>query len=244
LYRKSIEPCLYNFLGYGNLNGSTWFLGAEEGGAEIWRFSKLTVDESLSLRSQFKLAMDFRHVWEDLYGIPLDNFKGPTTWRYMAAFLLSMQGITPDTESVRRYVFEDKKLGSLEGDHFMCEFMPLPKPFNDSMEPYCSIWNATKQYKQEVAPKRLEIINEVLQKNKDIKLIISYDKHATVQLLHGFYYEKAREWIILNKQRYYLWLLKKDETRKVYLLQTPFFGQGQISYAGIQLIADLVGNII
>ena len=43
--RKTIEPCLYNFLGYGNLNGSTWFWALKRSGAEIWRF-KLTLEES------------------------------------------------------------------------------------------------------------------------------------------------------------------------------------------------------
>jgi hypothetical protein len=30
-----IQSCLYNWLGYGILNGMVWFVGMEEGGAEI-----------------------------------------------------------------------------------------------------------------------------------------------------------------------------------------------------------------
>jgi len=122
----------------------------------------------------------------------------------------------------------------------MCEFMPLPKPGKGSIEPYDSIWHTPAQYKQEVAPKRLQMINETLQKNKAVKWIISYDRDATAQLLRGARSEKAGEWAILEKQRYYIWRLNINGAREVYLLQTPFFGQGQISYAGIQLIAQVM----
>ena len=36
-FQKLVRSCLYNWLGYGNLNGETWFIGTEEGGADIWR---------------------------------------------------------------------------------------------------------------------------------------------------------------------------------------------------------------
>ncbi|AQS60637.1 hypothetical protein B0537_14965 [Desulforamulus ferrireducens] len=219
-------------------------MGTEEGGAEIWRFQKLTLEESLALRSSFNFAMDFRHVWEELYGIPLKQFKGPTTWRFMAALLLSLQGKTPDKESVQRFVFEDKLLGQLDGDHFLCEFMPLPKRGKNSIEPYNLIWSTPTQYKQEVAPKRLQIILETLQRKQAVKLIISYDHDATAQLLQGVRAQKAGEWVIFKNQKYFLWQLDLEEKRKIYLLQTPFFGQGQISYPGIQTITSTIKNAI
>ena len=52
-------PCLYNFLGYGNLDSPVWFVGVEEGGAEIWRNQTLSLEESLRLRPQYSLSMDF-----------------------------------------------------------------------------------------------------------------------------------------------------------------------------------------
>jgi len=41
-----VEPCLYNFLGYGNLDSPVWFIGVEEGGAEVWRKETLTLEDS------------------------------------------------------------------------------------------------------------------------------------------------------------------------------------------------------
>lgn len=36
-FEQLVRSCLYNWLGYGNINAPVWFLGIEEGGAEIWR---------------------------------------------------------------------------------------------------------------------------------------------------------------------------------------------------------------
>ena len=99
--REQVAPCLYNWLGYGNLNSPWWFMGTEEGGAEIWRKQKMTgqpdlsIAESLRLRSGFALSMDFPKVWEELYGLPLERFKGATVWRYVAAMLFALEGKDP-----------------------------------------------------------------------------------------------------------------------------------------------------
>ena len=65
--RDIVTLCPYNHLGYGNLDGPVWFVGVEEGGAEIRRCQTLTLEESLRLRAGYELAMDLRHVWEGLY---------------------------------------------------------------------------------------------------------------------------------------------------------------------------------
>jgi hypothetical protein len=52
-----VKPCLYNRPGYGNLDGPLWFVGVEEGGAEVWRYQTLTLEESLRLRAGYRLAM-------------------------------------------------------------------------------------------------------------------------------------------------------------------------------------------
>jgi len=64
-FEDLVRSCLYNWLGYGNLNGKIWFIGTEEGGAEIWRQSTKTLEESLKLRSSYNIAMDFKTVWEN-----------------------------------------------------------------------------------------------------------------------------------------------------------------------------------
>lgn len=235
--RQDVEPCLFNFLGYGNPNGKVWFMGTEEGGAEIWRFGTVSLLESLQFRSKFLLAMDFRHVWEDLYRIPLESFKGPATWRFMAAFLLSFQNIRPTTVNISQYIFYDKNLGSLTSDHFLCEFMPLPKPEKESIQPYETVWKSNDQYQREVGPKRIQLLLQTLQDKPDVKLIISYDRGIVNRILQSTESNKEWDWSF-KQQTYSLWKLQISPRRHLYLLKTPFFGQGQISYEGIWEVAQ------
>ncbi len=228
-----IKPCLYNFIGYGNLSGSVWFIGVEEGGAEVWRNETLTLEESLRLRAHYDLAMDFRHVWEDLYGISLDSWKGATTWRYMAAFLLALQGTKPDTDAVRRYLFQDNQLGRLDGDHFLCEFMPLPKSSKWRIEPYGDVWATVREYRQAVAPCRRRLILETIQKHPSVRLLVSYERDMEDLFLRDLDAERVKEWTLFTRQRYTLWQFRLASTRILHMVQTPFFGQGKISYEGI-----------
>jgi hypothetical protein len=145
-----IRSCLYNWLGYGNPNGPIWFVGIEEGGAEIWRWGTQTLSSSLQIRSRFRKAMDFRSVWEDDYGIPLETFvkrRGSmTTWHYMACFLLAFHDQPVNTETIRDFVFHSKQLGRIDGDHFLCELLPLPRKNKASMKGYESVWDSVKDY--------------------------------------------------------------------------------------------------
>lgn len=126
----------------------------------------------------------------------------------------------------------------------MCEFMPLPKTGKGSIEPYNTIWNTPENYKVEVAPKRTQLIVDTLQRNRNVKCIVSYDREATAYLLYDVKYLKAGEWVILKNQRYYLYNIILKQDRNLYLLQTPFFGQGQISYAGIHAVTQEIRSII
>jgi hypothetical protein len=231
--RDIVDPCLYNHLGYGNLDAPVWFIGVEEGGAEIWRRETLTLEQSLHLRATYQIAMDFRHVWEDLYSIPLHSWKGATTWRFIAAYILALQGHRPDASSVRRYVFHDKLLGRLEGDHFLCELMPLPKRAKGQIEPYQHIWATERRYRQEVAPGRLRLLVQTLQEHPSTRLHVCYERDAVELLWNSLSTARLAQWTLIKGQRYTLWACSITPSRKVYLLHTPFFGQGQISYHGI-----------
>lgn len=233
-----VRSCLFNWLGYGKINSPIWFIGTEESGAEIWRnkIRTQTLELSLKIRSKFKLSMDFRHVWEDLYGIELRNFKGPTIWRYIACFLLSFRNEDKSPESIKKFVFEDKKLGYENSDHFLCEFFPLPKEKKNSIKEYVHIWSTIEDYYNEVKQARFSIINENIKNNKKIKLIVSYEKRLT-QLVLDYYkndISDKKTWLYDSKQNYCLYKINLSQSRNIFLLSTPFFGQGEISYDGLE----------
>lgn len=230
-----VEPCLYNWLGYGNPNGKYWFIGTEEGGAEIWRNQTLSLEESLRKRAKFQLAMDFKTVWETLYQLPLSSFKGATVWRYIAAYLLAFEGIEPEQAKAQLSDTMQNQLGKRTGEHFLCELYPLPKRSKGQISPYESIWPDVKAYHQQVQPQRFELITQTLQANPQVQLIIAYEKSLTELLLQHFQAQimSQQNWLLEGRQKFQLSDIQLTPQRKLQLLSTPFFGQGQISYAAI-----------
>lgn len=243
-----VRSCLYNWLGYGNINSPIWFMGMEEGGAEIWRHGTHSLESSLLTRSQFNLAMDFRYVWEELYHIPLESFvnrRGAlTTWHFMAAFLNSLKGKIPETNDIRDFVFNSKRIGRLEGDHFLCEFLPLPRSSNKSIENYSFLWASNQDYIQEVGRKRFILIRDTLISNEGVKLLISYDKTFSSKILSFYENHLIEEWMDGKGKRYKLYELLLSPNRKVKLLVTPFFGQGQANYEGLYIAAQKVKEML
>lgn len=229
-----MKSCLYNWLGYGNLNGAIWFIGTEEGGAEIWRCKTISLEESLNLRKDFKIQMDFKEVWENKYGIPLDSFKGPNVWRYMAAFLLNIDNKEATKSKIQDYVFVDKKLGEVNSNHFLCELLPLPKISKNNVSPFNDIWSSISEYYNEVLINRFGLINNILYENKNVKLIIAYEYMLADLMLDYFSneYELVSEWKY-KEEIYILYKINLGNDREVFLLKTPFFGNGRISYSGI-----------
>jgi len=240
-----VRPCLYNWLGYGNLNGRVWFIGTEEGGAEIFRQKTRNLEQSLLIRKEFNLSMDFKKVWEEYYDIPLSSFKGPTVWRYMAAFILGLDNIDFTPEDISRYIFIEKKLGSKNCNHFMCELLPLPKKAKHDIYPYENIWVNIKDYHNEVIPNRFELIKQTINANGNIKLIICYEKLLTELILDYFKNKIPQiDFFKYNSEEYRFYELNLDKSRIVYFLSTPFFGNGRISYNGIKYIVDKINEYL
>lgn len=245
LNEKLVRSCLYNWLGYGNLNSPIWFMGMEEGGAEIWRQKTKTLEESLIIRSTFKLQMNFQKVWEEFYEIPLETFKGANVWHFIAAFLLEWEGSCVDSKAIKDYIFGTKQLGREDGNHFLGELMPLPKKSKEFIEPYEAIWKSNKEYEDEVLALRFKIIQETLLNNPNVQVIVSYDKRLTSKFLNYFasVFEKVKEWKN-GKEEYCLYKITLSNGRIIFLQSTPFFGVGQLSYDGIRNCANIIKKLL
>ncbi|WP_428908157.1 hypothetical protein [Niallia sp. Krafla_26] len=229
-----VRSCLYNWIGYGNLNGPVWFLGMEEEGTEIWRNQAKTLEESLRVRSSFNLKMGFSQVWEELYKIPLEAFNDSTRLKYVAAFLLELSGEEVTTKNIEDYVFQERKLGEKDSDHFLGVFRPLPKKRKGSIEPYQSIWESMEFYEKEIEEKRFALIKENLISHPNVQLLITYDDDLTEKLLNFFADSvKKLSWWEVNGEKYSLHQINLSKGRNVLLLSTPFFTNDQISYKGI-----------
>jgi hypothetical protein len=242
--RELIDQCLYNWIGYGNCDGDIWFIGMEEGGAEIWRegVSTKSLEESLTIRSRFSSTCDFREIWEEEYGISLDNFKKITTWHFISAFILAFQDEEINDLSIREFLFKKKNLGTIKGNHFLCDLLPLPKKSEFDF-PYTDRWIDRDEYLSEVTGKRFFLIADLISKSKGASLIIVYDKNAqkliTEKWGNSFVLTEVFEFSNNGKrpQTYTLHTgIIEGKVRK--FIYTPFFGNGWISYEGISKAMD------
>lgn len=255
--RELVHKCLYNWLGYGNPNGKYWFIGTEEGYAEIKDEGNknkdnsrlLTLEESLTIRSGFDGVMDLGHVWNDLYNYPLSSIR-TSVWNYMAAMVLESEDIkiTELSKVERRQVlkgFIAERLGRLESDHFLCEFYPLPKKNQHRIEPYQSIWKNIKAYYSELKTKRFRIVLDTLKENPKVEAIVCYDKEFSKVLLEqlddmidkgnvykGTYTLKSKEKVFT------IYPVFISPGRRVHFVSCPFFGNGNMSYEGISKIVE------
>jgi len=91
-----IRDNLYNWLGYGNLNGRYWFIGREEFD-DMGRYTYLNgIRDFYRVRRTFDYAEDFVDVWERYYGRSVyKGTTGPSTRHWQAAFLFSLRGDVP-----------------------------------------------------------------------------------------------------------------------------------------------------
>jgi hypothetical protein len=237
--RDLVESCLYNFLGYGNLDGSVWFMGIEEGAG-----NSLDTEPLLRQRAQFSLAMDLPHAWEECYGIPLrkqekrgsqEGIERLGTWRFIAAYLLALEGVEPSGRLVEKYILSDKRLGRLDGRHFLGELLPLPKQRRDKIHPYKEPWCTVSEYEEEVLPKRRKLILEELESRSSVQLLIAYGGGVRRALLKGTWRREVDVLPIPKKRttrKYTLWQVRL-RSRETLVLETPFFGNGQMSYEDV-----------
>jgi hypothetical protein len=188
--------------------------------------------------------MEFREVWEDKYGIPLEEFKGPTVWRYIAAFLLYIEDeihIESSREEIRNkvqeYLFVRKRLGTFEGNHFLCELFPLPKKSRNNMDPYSSIWQNIKLYHEDVLPGRLDLIFKTIELNKGVRNLITYEQVVWDRLSTHFPIGFQKTFRLKSGRSWELSTLLIENERRLCLVRTPFFGQGRISFSDLGEIA-------
>lgn len=244
---KLVRSCLYNWLGYGNPDAETWFVGSEEGGAEIQKkgssYTEAELRRNLRTRSEFGKVEDFHRIWKTVYGYG-DSFADlvrnrNNVWRHIAAFQLYKEGkistSTPSNivaEKVTAYLLKD--FGSRKDRLFFCEFLPLPRTgWADFPDMYQEVWASPDHYADEVAPKRLYLIRQALLQSKKVKLVVSFGLKFTVAFLkqypvnrqgeNGFPTTLLKQWAPRHNEKYALLSVNLENGRTIKFLKAPFF---------------------
>jgi len=200
-----------------------------------------TLRESLEIRKSFNISMDFVDVWETLYGIPLESFKGPSVWRFIAVFLLSLEGKRITAKAINDFI--SMELGRPDSNHFVAELFPLPKQSRNDFAAYSHVWNSVEDYRSSVLEKRVSLITRNIRMNRQVKLIICYEKIIARELISKNIlpkFECVDQFPIVGgvkNRKYELHVSNLGTDRHLYIITTPFFGNGQMSYENMK---DLV----
>ena len=250
---KLVRSCLYNWIGYGNLDADTWFVGTEEGGAEIWRrppaaivglSERERIIWSLDIRSKFHPVMDFQKVWKQLYqyGDEFDSLISTrnNVWRYIAAFHLYQEGKILSTQSNEETEaaitdFLKTDFGSPSGGFLFTEFWPLPKGSQDEFpDLYKKIWPSISDYSAEVANKRSRLMIRAIEENKTVRCIVSFSRDFSYHFLQAYPENSGdesqfpstllKEWSDENGRMFKLYSVRLGNGREIKFLQSPFFG--------------------
>lgn len=232
-----VRDSLYNWLGFGNLNGKYWFIGREES-LSLTKCDELDDwTDYFETRAQFPLATDFRQTWEDRFGRRLATF-GTTTWHYQIAFLLALHGREITSSSVKGIFSTDPRFCRTFSNHFSGEFFPCPKSSKNTIEPYSHIWESVQQYHAEVTEGRLSAFSRALENNRNVDLIITYSPNFAREIASLYPKTEIDRWDNVAMDPLVLSQLEIARGREVYLLETPFLGHGRIGYDAIAQVVN------
>lgn len=250
-----VRDNLYNWLGYGNLNGRYWFIGREEYDS-IKRCQYLEdLSDYYRVRCGFDYAEDFVDVWEMAYDRSVEKgTRTSTTRHYQAAFLLALEGTSPKGRNSKTgksktgsYVFAEQRFGRQDGNHFSGEAFPLrchlDKP--ETFEPYQRVWDSLEDYEEEVLPNRIDLYLTKLKENPKVEVIISYaDTDEFVKpMQERLDFDSVGTRPANKRNEFEITRCHLDGGRSVLLIDAPFFGQGHVGYSEIEALAEEIPNL-
>lgn len=186
LDRRLTLDYMHQFLGYGTLQGSCWFIGMEEGGGgSVEDISKrLTAWKRLN-RPQLADLRDF-HDQIGLERFFSGRVKLQRTWASLIRLLLALHGKSTTLADVREY--QATEWGQLSSDHCLLELLPLPSPST-------RIWNYSAWSKLPELRSREAYVNAISEvRVSALEAAISQHQPACV-VFYGLAYRRFWETI-------------------------------------------------
>lgn len=251
-----VRENLYNWFGFGNPSGKYWFLGREEYDS-LARCRHLDgLRDYYEVRREFDIAEDFVETWEQVYGRPVAEGTSSTTTRhYQAAFLLAFDGTSPrgrnsetGESKTSSFLFTERRFGRRGGNHFSGEVFPLryhpEKP--ETFDPYRSVWQTPRTYKEEVLPERIDRLLELLRINPNVEVVVSY---AGTDSFVGPVMDRVDHDTVgtrpANKRNEFeLHQCYLEGDRSVLMVDAPFFGQGHVGYSELEALAREIPDLL
>ncbi len=172
--KELIENRIDKFWGYGNLQSDIWFIGMEEGFSGDQNELKIRFEKTYD-RSVIDIKNDMKDIKDHMkwfYGKP--NIQ--RTWSKLILILLSIttNNTEPTNEEIRK--FQKNLFGRLNSNHCLLEFMPLPSKSIKAQDWMYGELNidylkTRKTYIDNIMPKRIRLLKEMIQINEPKALI-------------------------------------------------------------------------
>jgi hypothetical protein len=228
LVRADLDKLL-NFLGYGTLAAPFWFLGMEEGTAGAQE-----VQHNIQIRLKaFTPMMDLATAHNAAHlNRPMDaQTRFTSVWMFMAKIVRALRGETDwqDSAAAKRYVRE--QLGRADGETFLTELLPLPKPNAGAWLSDYTAWYPTRSdYEQSVLPQRKALLKQLLREHRPQYLLC----YGRVNYPHYRETTGAAIWRTLAGST-----IEIGEANGTRVALLPFLGNGGISHNKLQALFDL-----
>jgi hypothetical protein len=156
---------IFQHRGFGRPMGTIWFIGVEEGGEP-------TIDE-LKLRATFPPIMGLQGAHE-LFNSSMRN-SGTQTWLYMARIVKCIDNEIGWDDDELAWGYAESALGHPNGDTFLAELLPLPKP-GYSAWPYGALVGSNQRtYRRTMFPQRLLLLHSLLNESHP-RAVVCYGK--------------------------------------------------------------------
>jgi len=153
-----------SFLGYGNIQGSYWFVGMEEGGGKTCPeiAQRITQWENRG-KQPLEDLFEYHLGINELRWFGRDARLQPT-WNRLIRILLASKGMFPDKEQVRAY--QSAQLGRHENEVGLLELFPLPSQSRSTwIYPRCSRnlnLRSREEYERLIGPKRAQKFHNLI----------------------------------------------------------------------------------
>ena len=159
-------------IGYGNPEGSYWFIGPEEGGSiegnkdriEIW--SELGENEHFHDMKEFHLLLSKREGYHGLRRFFIgEKSKLQSTWNGIMKILFQLTSIEK-SEIIERRNYQANYLGSQNGDTVIAELFQYSSKSLDDKKSLEYFGKRKKEYWQDYAPLRETLLCNQIRKYK------------------------------------------------------------------------------
>jgi hypothetical protein len=217
---------IFRHEGFGNPRGRIWFIGKEEAGGSL---------AELHVRATFRPIEGLRAAQERLHPVgervnPDVMVSSTDVWTFMSQIALRLDGNLDWAKPAVFRSYRNTRLGELDGDTFLAELLPLPRPGHDAW-PYGDMLGIGRsEYARNTIPQRRSVLTGLVATHQP-SYVLCYGKGKDNWKDFRATFASVR-FDQLNGQNIQLGRLGRSQ-----IVLMPFLGFGQWKIEYVELLA-------